>query len=64
MALYRLTKNYASKRLGPWLAGAVVDMAPEDAQRVENEAAGTLRALEAPPHDRMIRAATRKRTAE
>jgi hypothetical protein len=61
MGRYRLTRNYASKRLGPWLAGETIRLSPEDAQRIENEAPGTLRALDAPPHDRMVHAPARKR---
>jgi hypothetical protein len=68
MPLYRLTKNYGNKRLGPWLAGDVVDLAGEHAQRIENEAPGTLepwgRIIEAPPHDRMIRTPQGKRSEE
>ena len=66
--LYRLKRNYGTKRLGPWLAGDIADMPPEDAQQIENEAPGTLepwgRAVEAPPHDRMIRTAAHKRGVE
>lgn len=66
MAKYRLKRNYASKTLGPWLAGTIVQLAAEDAQRIENQAPGTLelldamRAIEAPPQDRMIKAAHKR----
>lgn len=61
MGRYRLIRNYASKTQGPWLAGDVVSLPPEEAQRIENQAPGTLRALDAPQHDRMVRAPARKR---
>ena len=56
MRQYRLTTNYADKRgHGPWLAGAVVALPAEEAQWIEAQAPGTLRALSAPPRDRMVR---------
>lgn len=62
---YRLTKNYGSKRgHGPWLAGDVVELAPEEAQWIEAQEPGTLRALERPPRDRMIRKASSTRGDE
>jgi hypothetical protein len=56
MALYRLTTNYANKRgQGPWLAGDVVELSPEEALWIERQAPGTLRAVYAPKRDRMVR---------
>jgi len=58
MPRYRLNRNYADKRgHGPWLAGAEVELPAEDAQWIEAQTPGTLRALSAPPRDRMMRRA-------
>ena len=67
VARYRLSRNYASKTLGPWLAGAVIELEPEQVLAIERHMPGTLelvgreRSYDAPPHDRMMKRATQKR---